>query len=146
MASPPGLKWLAILAALALAGCGSITSTLDPLLQPSKFIAAYQPFAIISDPIKFEADRKMCAAKAVTLSRSISVGGAAVATINGGLSNATGAAVNPITPAIGAVAAGTSNILTGIGLSTPQQIRSMLLCVTEMTRRDFSGIVADPNL
>jgi hypothetical protein len=143
-------KWtFAPLVAFSLAGCGSLTSALDPILEPTNYVQAYQVFALVDKPAQFEADRQRCAPKAATLAPGIDVGMTAIDTVNGGLANAPSAVATLPTAILvtgtGAGAAGTTDILKGLGLSTPQKIHSLVMCMQELTRRDLSGVVMDPS-
>lgn len=126
-------KFLAICAALALAGCAGLSS--------------YKPFVIdITDAGALTKDQNDCLAIAQTYRSPISIGSIGTAAVEGGGNNLAGGALNPLVPALGAAGGASAELLKDIDLLGSQQRRVFLLCLDHRGERSHAYSVVDPNL
>lgn len=131
-------RGIAALLPLTLCGCTWIIG--DPA-------ESFHPYAMnISDGVQYEADRKLCLQVAKAYSTPLDVQSIASAGVQGAIANAGGAAINPVTAAVGAADGATGEVLKGMGLSTEDELRVMALCMQTLGGRDHAYDIIDPRL
>lgn len=108
--------------------------------------SVYVPQPIeISDQKQYAADWNKCQSAATAYKPSLSLGDVASATVSGGASNAAGAVINPLVPVIGAAGGATSSLASGFNLMGQARKNVARHCLEELTHRDRSAVIADPD-
>lgn len=116
------------------------------LLVLTSGCAAYFPQAIeITDSEAYASDVAFCQSAAAAYKPSLDMSSVGYGAISGAAQNATGAAVSPLVPAIGAAGGATSALSSGLDLMGQARINVAKHCLLERTHRDRSAIVADPD-
>lgn len=120
----------------ALAGCATIF--------PNS--TTYVPVTVeVTDPAQYAADLRKCHSVADNYSPGFDTGTVAQATVTGATSNAAEAVLNPLIPAAGAVGGAATATMAGIGITGQDSIVILAKCITGLTNRDHSALVADPH-
>lgn len=118
---------------LALAGCSSV--------------ASYAPYVgDVVDPAALAADEKDCLVLALAYATPVDLSAIGAAAAKGAANNATGAAVNPLVPVLGAAGAATSTALSQLGILNDDQRKVFLRCLEHRGERSRAYDVIDPNL
>lgn len=126
------MKPAALFAAIFLSGCASV--------------ADYRPYVVdVVDPATLARDERECLAAAEAYSAPLSIGAIANGAAQGASNNASGAALNPLVPVLGAAGGATSVLLSEIGLLNNDQRRVFLLCLSHRGERSRAYDVIDPN-
>lgn len=108
--------------------------------------AGYAPQPIqITDKDQYAADLAMCQAAASAYKPSLGVSSVGYGILSGGASNAAGAALNPLVPLAGALGGGVSALSGGLDLMGRARDNVARHCLIEITHRDRSAIIADPD-
>lgn len=118
-----------------LAGCGSV--------------ATYQPYVGDVDPnggaAALTADEASCLKPALAYVHPLDPGEIASAAAQGGARNASGAALNPLVPVLGAAGGATSELFSELGILNDDQRKVFLRCLDHRGERSGKYSVMDPN-
>ena len=122
--------WLVLL--VIVGGCASVDS--------------YSPYVVdISQPDVLIVDEKQCLAAADAYTAPLNLNAVASGAAQGAANNASGAALNPLVPVLGAAGGATSALLSGLGVLNNDQRRVFLLCLSHRGERSHAYNVVDPN-
>lgn len=117
------------LPALLLAAC--VSATAEPYVAEVTDVGVYQ------------ADLKVCTGYAEAYHRGLSVASIGEGAVKGAASNASGAAVNPYVPVLGAAGGATTELLNALDLLNTKQRSVFLTCLSKKTERDRSALVLE---
>jgi uncharacterized protein YceK len=131
------MRALAILACLALAGCGTIQSLTAPDLT------VYAPK--VNDQKQYDADKEYCRLAALGYSKQFDLFGTLNDAAQGAAGNISSIPINPIAPAYGAAGNAGADVLKSIGVLNADQRRVYIKCLDKLTERDNSALVLEPN-
>lgn len=123
-------KHIALLLPLLLGGCTEI----------------YIPQAIeVTDASRYAADLAECQQAAANYRASFDLASVARATINGATQNASNSVISPYVPLVGAAGGAVGSIGNAAGLMGQQKHNVARHCILELTHRDRSALIADPD-
>lgn len=128
----------AAIAALALSGCAEI-------FDSNAALESYEPFALVRDRGAYLTDLNTCRAKTRDWHHRLSARSIAMQGARGGASNAAGAALNPLVPALGALGSATDETLRGLGATSAEKIIILSKCMRALGQRSGAYDVIDPN-
>lgn len=103
-----------------------------------------QPLEIINHR-QYIIDALFCQKAAAAYRSRLDVSSVAYDAISGGAKDASGAAINPLVPVLGAAGGATSALADGLGVLGRARQQVAKHCLIERTRRDESAIEADPD-
>lgn len=99
----------------------------------------------ITDPVQYAVDVKVCQAAAAAYKPKPDLASIAAGTVNGAADNASGAAVNPAVPLLGAAGGATHALVTNLNILGHASANVARHCLEEKAHRDRSAIIANPN-
>lgn len=126
------MKLCVLLLCVFIAGCGGV-SGYEPYVQD-----IVQPAELIKDEIA-------CRDYALAYATPIDLSAIFTSAAQGGANNASGAAINPLVPVLGAAGGATSAALSQLGILNNDQKRIFLRCLEHRGERSRAYNVMDPN-
>ncbi len=127
------MKVLIVLAALALAGCGSVQR--------------YAPLAMdVTDRGALDRDTAQCRQFAAAHPSPFDIAGIGSAGVEGAARNAAAAAVSPWAPVLSGAGSAGAETLQDIGLLDTNQIKILLLCLDHRGQKSGLYSIVDPRL
>lgn len=126
------MRFAAVALAFILSGCG--------------FASGYQPYIQdITDHAALAEDEIACRDYALAYHTPIDLNSILTSAAQGGARNASGAALNPLVPILGAAGGATSEVLSQLGVLNNDQLRVFLRCLEHRGERSHAYNVMDPN-
>jgi hypothetical protein len=126
------VKIVTVLSLLILAGCSTAPPTPPIVFE-------------VKDSSAFIDDFALCSSHALEAKRRVSVSSIGVAGARSGLSTAPTAAINPLAPAIGAVAGATSEALNELNVLGHDAQRLTVRCMERKGDKSGAYFVLDPD-
>jgi hypothetical protein len=124
----------------------SMLAVLLPLLCAACASPTEAPYAVeIQDRNAFTADLAACTTYAENYHPGFDASAVGEAALKGAASNASGAAVNVLVPALGGLGAATTETLNRLDIFTGAKRAVFVRCMSLKTQRDGSALVLEPN-
>ncbi len=126
------MRWVAALALLALSACATASVPAIDIRE-------------VTDPAAMAKAESACAGYALSHKSALSLASIGNQTMQGGLNNLAGAAINPLVPAAGAAGGAGAELLREFGLMNLDQRHVYVKCLTLKGERSGAFLVVEPD-